>query len=151
MKTPFSVSVKFGLIIAVGLTAYFLLVRLIGLHENPWLRLFNGIIMAAGIYYAIKNYKAGSGSAFSYIDGFKTGLVSGVIGTLIFTGFMAVYMYHIDPAFTKLLLGEWFGNYGAGPGILVFIILIEGLTSAIVLTLSFMQIFKKSYNMPQNV
>ncbi|WMI69141.1 DUF4199 domain-containing protein [Mangrovimonas sp. YM274] len=151
MKTPFSVSVKFGLIIAVGLTAYFLLVRLIGLHENPWLRLFNGIIMAAGIYYAIKNYKAGSGSGFSYIDGFKTGLVSGVIGTLIFTGFMAVYMYHIDPAFTKLLLGEWFGNYGAGPGILVFIILIEGLTSAIVLTLSFMQIFKKSYNMPQNV
>ncbi|OMP32719.1 MULTISPECIES: DUF4199 domain-containing protein [Mangrovimonas] len=151
MKTPFSVSVKFGIIIAVGLTAYFLLVRLVGLHQNPWLRLFNGIIMAAGIYYAIKNYKLASEEAFTYIDGFKTGLMSGVVGTLIFTGFMAVYMYHIDPEFTKYLLGEWFGNYGAGPGILVFIILIEGLTSSIVLTLSFMQIFKKSYNTPQNV
>ena len=89
------------------------------------------------------------GDAFTYVDGFKTGLITGFIGTILFTIFMAIYMFHIDPAFTQKLLSEWFGNYGAGAGILVFIILVEGLASTVILTLTFMQIFKKSNNLPQ--
>jgi len=149
MNTSFSVALRYGIFITVALIAYFLVLRLFDLHENPWLRLFNGIAMAFGLYYAIKYYKLITGKAFTYVDGFKTGLITGFIGTIFFTAFMAIYMFHLDPSFTQKLLGEWFNNYSEGAGILVFIILVEGFASTVVLTLTFMQIFKKSNNISQ--
>lgn len=150
MNTSLSVAFKYSLFIAITLIAYFLLLRLFSLHENPWLRLFNGVAMAAGIYYAIKYYKLSVVEGFSYVNGFKTGLLTGFIATLLFTAFMAIYMFHLDPSFTEKLLGEWFENFDEGAGLLIFIILVEGLASTVVLTLTFMQLFKKSYNMVQN-
>lgn len=149
MASSFSVALRYGIFVTTALIAYFLVLRLFGLHENPWLRLFNGVAMAAGIFYAIKYFKLIAGNTFTYVDGFKTGLITGFIATILFTIFMAVYMFHLDPEFTQMLLGEWFNNYGEGAGILVFIILIEGLASTVVLTLTFMQIFKKSNNLSQ--
>jgi hypothetical protein len=149
MNPSFTVALRYGIFITTALIAYFLVLRLFGLHENPWLRLFNGIAMAVGLFYSIKYYKLITGNSFTYVDGFKTGLITGFIATILFTVFMAVYMFHLDPEFTQMLLGEWFNNYGEGAGILVFIILIEGLASTVVLTLTFMQIFKKSNNLSQ--
>ena len=149
MNASLSVALRYGVFVTTALIAYFLILRLFGLHENPWLRLFNGIAMAIGIFYAIKYYKLLTGDAFTYVDGFKTGLITGFIATILFTIFMAVYMFHLDPDFTQKLLGEWFRNYGVGAGILVFIVLVEGLASTVILTLTFMQIFKKSNNLSQ--
>lgn len=151
MHPSFKVALKYGIFVTSILIAYFLILRLFGLHENPFLRLFNGVAMAIGIYYAIKYYKLLTGDAFTYVDGFKTGLITGFVATILFTLFMAVYMFHLDPEFTQKLLGEWFKNYGVGAGILVFIILIEGLASTVILTLTFMQIFKKSNNLSQKL
>ncbi|MEM5565797.1 DUF4199 family protein [Psychroserpens sp. AS72] len=150
MNTSFKVALRYGIFIAISLVAYFLILKLLGLHQNPWLRLFNGIAMSLGLFYAIKYYKRISGDEFSYINGTKTGLLTGFIGTLFFTLFMAIYMFHLDTAFTEELLGAWFENYDSGAGILVFIIFIEGIASTVVLSLAFMQIFKKSHNIPQN-
>lgn len=150
MNKSFSVALKYGLFVTAALIAYFLILKLVDLHENPWLRLFNGIIMASGIYYAIKYFKLKQGADFSYVDGFKTGLLTGFLGTIMFTAFMAIYMFHLDTAFTEKILNDWFENYDNGTGILVFVILIEGLASTVVLTLTFMQLFKKSHNIPQN-
>ena len=150
MNKSFSVALKYGLFITVALIAYFLILKLVDLHENPWLRLFNGVVMASGIYYAIKYFKLNVGADFSYVDGFKTVLLTGFLATIMFTAFMAIYMFHLDTAFTEKLLNDWFENYDNGTGILVFVILIEGLASTVVLTLTFMQLFKKSHNIPQN-
>ncbi len=149
MNRSFSVGLKYGLLITVGLIAYFLILRLFNLHENPWLRLFNGVVMAVGIYFAIKHYKFSDKDAFTYVDGFKTGLITGFIATFLFTGFMAIYMFHLDQEFASKLLKDWFQNFSEGTGILVFIIFIEGLASTAVLTLTCMQIFKKSQNVGQ--
>ena len=150
MNSTFKISLKYGLIIAISLIAYFLILKIFGLHENPWLRLMNGIVMCLGIYYAIKNYKRRSEADFTYINGAKTGLLAGFISTAIFTLFMAIYMFHLDVAFTEKLLGDWFSDYEVGANILLFIIFIEGLASSVVLSLAFMQLFKKSRNIPQN-
>lgn len=146
MNTSLSIAVKYGVFMAITLIAYFLISVSLNLHENPWLRLFNGIVMAAGIYYAIKHFKLALKDDFSYIGGFKTGLLTGFVATFLFTAFMAVYMFHLDVKFAEKLLSEWLANYNSGAGILVFIILIEGLASTVVLSLTFMQIFKKSRN-----
>ncbi len=150
MNTSFSVALKYGLYITFCLIAFFLVLRFFDLHENPWLRLFNGVFMCAGIYYAIKYYKSKSKGEFGYINGAKTGLITGFIATTVFTIFMAIYMFHLDTAFTEKLLGSNFIDYEVGANILLFIIFIEGLASSVVLALAFMQIFKKSHNIPQN-
>ncbi|MGJ8591599.1 MAG: DUF4199 domain-containing protein [Aquaticitalea sp.] len=149
MNASLSVAIKYGLFTTAGLIAYFLLLKLFGLHENPWLRLFNGAIVAAGIFFAIKYYKLKSGQAFTYVDGFKTGLLTGFIATGIFVVFMAIYMFHLDQAFTQTILEEWFDDTDQGAGILIIILIIEGLASTAVLTLTCMQIFKKSQNVGQ--
>lgn len=150
MNTSFSVALKYGLYITISLIAFFLLLRLFNLHENPWLRLLNGVFMCSGIYFAIKKYKTKSGDDFSYINGAKTGLVTGFIATVIFTLFMAIYMFHLDVEFTEKLLADWFADYEVGTNILLFTIFIEGLASTVILSLGFMQLFKKSNNIPQN-
>ena len=150
MNTSFSVALKYGLYVTTSLIAYFLILRLFSLHENPWLRLFNGVFMCGGIYFAIKYYKSISKENFSYINGAKTAIITGFIATLLFTVFMAIYMFHIDTTFTEKLLGNSFVDYEVGANILLFLIFIEGLASTVVLALAFMQIFKKSYNIPQN-
>ncbi|MCB0444271.1 MAG: DUF4199 domain-containing protein [Gelidibacter sp.] len=150
MNKSFSVALKYGLFITAALIAYFLILKLINLHENPWLRLFNGIIMAAGIFYAIKYYKLLAANKFTYVDGFKTGLITGFVATLLFTFFMAIYMFHIDPGFTQKILNESYADYGLTTPILVFVIFIEGLASTVILTLTFMQLFKNSQKNSQN-
>lgn len=150
MNTSFSVSLKYALYVTGSLIIYFLLLKAFDLHENPWLRLTNGVFMCLGIYFAIKRYKSSSEDKFSYIDGTKTGLVTGFIATVLFTIFMAIYMFHLDTAFTQKLLGDWFADYEVGANILLFIVFIEGLASSVVLSLAFMQLFKNSGFVKQN-
>src|SRR5690606_32366069 len=116
---------------------------------NPWFRILNGLIMACGIFMAIKNFK-NNNSDFDYGGGFKTGLMAGFIATILFSGFMCIYFFHLDTGFTKHLLQNWFSGFDYGAGILVFIILLEGFSSAIVLTLACMQFLKNSENILQN-
>ncbi|MEE9364955.1 MAG: DUF4199 domain-containing protein [Cellulophaga sp.] len=137
---------KYGLLIAMALIAFFLLVRVFGLHENIWLRLFNGVIIGYGIYAVIKKKKQMEKYEFDYFSGFITGVSAGIIATGIFVLFMAVYMFHLDTAFADDLLGNWMGNYNHGPGILVFVLAVEGASSSLILSLTFMQKFKQSKN-----
>jgi len=149
MNTSIRIAIRYGILMAITLIAYFLVVRLFDLHENPWLRLLNGIVMGIGITLAIKHYQLVQHEAVSYVNGIKIGIISGFTATFIFTLFMAIYMYHIDPEFAQTILGQWFKNYDAGPAVLVFVIFIEGLASSVILSLALMQIFKKSYQSQQ--
>lgn len=149
MNRSLSVALKYGLFIAGSLIAYFLILRVFDLHNNAWLRMSNGLFMAAGIYFSIRHYKLKYNSEFTYVDGFKTGLLTGFLATGFFIVFMAIYMFHLDTEFAENILREWFDNTDQGAGLLIIIILIEGLASTAVLTLTCMQIFKKSHHIGQ--
>ena len=141
-----SLPIRFGLVTSAVLIAYFLILRAFSLHENPWLRLANGVFMCLGIYFAIKTYKSISGDEFSYINGTKTALITGFIATVIFTVFMAIYMYQIDSEFAAGILKTWGLEYELGTFMLLLTILIMGFATTLVLTLAFMQLLKKSWN-----
>jgi len=149
MNKSLSVGLKYGLFITGCLIAYFLILKLFNLHEVAWLRVVNGVFMAFGIYFAIKYYKFKVDTEFTYVDGFKTGLITGFMATAFFTFFMGVYMFHLDKEFTGTILKEWFDDTDQGAGLLIIILIIEGLASTAVLTLTCMQIFKKSQNVGQ--
>lgn len=149
MNRSLSVALKYGLFVAATLIAYFLILRLFDLHNIPWLRMANGLFMAAGIYFAIKYYKFKHTADFTYVDGFKTGLLTGFIATGVFMIFMAVYVFHLDKEFAPSILKAWFNDTEQNAGILIIVILIEGLASTAILTLTCMQIFKKSQHVGQ--
>lgn len=143
---PNKIHIRYGIIIAIVLIAYFLILRVFGLHENPWLRLLNGAIMAYGIYAVIRLKKLLQGDKFEYYSGFKTGIYTGFLATIIFVACMSVYMFHLDPGFPEKIMKGWMEDYNQGPGILVFILTVEGFASTVILTLTFMQKFKPSWN-----
>lgn len=142
--------IRFGIYIGIALIAYFLLLSLLHLHTNPVYSFFNSIITAVGIYSAIKQYKLKQGSDFEYPKGFSTGIIAGFIATLIFSIFFLVYSTEINPSFLDKLLVFFEGKLDLKIGLLVFVVAIMGFASTVVVTLTCMQYFKNSWNVPLN-
>ena len=123
----------------------FLILKLIGWHQYPVLSSVNGLIIGAGIFYAIRSYKR-SVQIFKYGAGFRIGLLTGGLASIIFVIFMAVYIFHIDMQFAMAILKSWNINYDTGAQILLFSIFIMSCSTTVVLTLTFMQLLKESRN-----
>jgi len=138
-------AMKFGIGIAAIMIAYFLLTKLVGLHQYPVLSALNGLFIGGGIFFALKNYKA-STVAFKYQDGFQLGLWVGGLATIIFSMFMAVYIFQIDAQFAEAVLKSWGLAYNKGALILIISLVIMGFSTSFVLTLAFMQLLKESWN-----
>ncbi|MDH7446075.1 DUF4199 domain-containing protein [Aquimarina sp. 2201CG14-23] len=141
-----TIPVKYGVMISIGLIVYFLILSLIGVQTNPVFSLGNGIIVAIGLYKAMKDYKVEKGGAFEYQKGFMAGLFTGFNATLIFTIFFAIYVTNINTNFLPEMLANWSSHYHVGVGIVVFVAAIMGFATTFVLTLSFMQLLKDSWN-----
>ncbi|MEW7278740.1 DUF4199 domain-containing protein [Aquimarina sp. 2201CG1-2-11] len=145
-----TIPVKYGILIALGLIIYFLLLSLFGVQTNPIYSLGNGIIVGIGLYKAMKNYKLEKQHNFEYQKGFMAGLLTGFNATLIFTSFFAIYVTNINTSFLPEMLANWSSHYHVGVGIVVFVAAIMGFATTFVLTLSFMQLLKESWNPKKN-
>ncbi|NNE32270.1 MAG: DUF4199 domain-containing protein [Winogradskyella sp.] len=141
--------VRFGVALSASLIAYFLVLSLFDWHTNPFFSLFNGVICAFGIYEAIKYYKLEQGDAFTYYSGFTVGIITGFIATLIFTVFFLFYATEVNENFLLELLTVFKSDYNIHIGIVAFVVAIMGFATSVVLTLSFMQIFKQSWNISE--
>ena len=139
--------IRFGIAISAGLIAYFLVLALFELHTNPLFSLFNGVITGFGIYEAIKYYKLSKGKDFEYGDGFSVGVVTGFVATIIFTAFFALYAGNLNPDFLSNMIAAWETTYNTSLGSVIFVVAIMGFATSTVLTLSFMQLFKPSWNL----
>lgn len=144
-----SLPIRFGLVTAAVLIAYFLILALFHKATNPFFSFFNAVITAFGIYEVIRLSKFESPSSFSYGEGFKTGLISGTIATLTFTVFFLLYATEINSEFLPELLISMHGGLGADVGLVTFVVAIMGLATTVVSSLAVMQLFKNSGNIPQ--
>jgi hypothetical protein len=142
----FSVPIKYGLLIAVGLIAYFLILSLFNVHIYPLFSLFNGVIMAGGMWLALKAYRSSKGSKFKYQKGFMASLLTGFNATILFTIFFALYATELNPDFLNNLINMWRTDYGTDIGIVLFVVAVMGFATSLVLTLAYMQLFKDSWN-----
>ncbi|SDW99626.1 DUF4199 domain-containing protein [Aequorivita viscosa] len=135
----------YGIGIAIVLIAYFLILKLIGLHHYPVLSVVNALFFGAGIYFALKSYQS-KVSEVKYEKGFEAGLFTGGIASIIFTVFMALYMYQIDGVFATSIMESWNMETQMGTAMIVVSVFIMGLVTTLILTFSLMQLFKKSWN-----
>lgn len=143
----YALPIRFGIATSGCLIAYFLILSLFGLHTNVFFSLFNGLITAGGIYEAIKYYKLKNPEAFDYGKGFMAGMVTGVVATVIFTFFFALYSTELNSEFLPELSTAFFKDFKNFEAIVFVTVAIMGLATTVVLTLSFMQLFKTSNNL----
>lgn len=137
--------VKYGLGIAVFLIIYFLLTKILGLHQYPVLSAFNAVIFGGGIYAALRNYKR-TLDVFDYHKGFQLGLFTGGLATVVFSIFMVLYIFKLDHQFAEAILDSWNLNFNKGALVLIVSLVVMGFSTTFVLTLAFMQLLKESWN-----
>ena len=138
--------IRFGIVTSGILMAYFLILSLMGKHTNVFFSLFNGVITGFGIYETIKYTKLRMGKDFNYGKGFTAGITMGFVATLLFTIFFAFYSTELNATFLNELSEVWSKDYANFEGIVFFTVAIMGFATTLVLTLSFMQLFKTSNN-----
>ena len=137
---------KYGLLTAAALMAYFLLMKLIGLTHVVELRFLNGIIMAVGVVLAIRAFKNVSKNEFGYFKGIGTGMITAVVGTVLFAAFIIIYAKMGGGELIEMLSAErYFGErVESTPGIVIFSVLfLEGIISGFMISFIAMQYFKR--------
>ncbi|WP_405295010.1 DUF4199 domain-containing protein [Algibacter sp. Ld11] len=145
-----SLPLRFGLVTSAVLIAYFLVLGLFDLHKNPLFSLFNSVITGFGIYEAIRLRKLQDINTFSYGEGFKTGIFTGFIATLIFSIFFLIYSTEIDLDYLPTLTNSMNGSFNINAGLITFIVTVMGLATTLVSAFVIMQRFKISQNIPKN-
>lgn len=138
--------VRFGLIISGILIAYFLVLSLFNKHTNPAFSFLNAIITAFGIYETVRYYKLEQGANFSYSKGIIAGIVSGFLATAVFSFFFLFYITEINIDFLTELLETVNVGYNVSVGLITFTVVIMGLATTVISSLTVMQYFKKSWN-----
>ncbi|MEQ8358137.1 MAG: DUF4199 domain-containing protein [Cytophagales bacterium] len=133
---------KWGLITFLGLGAYFLLMKALGLTHVIELRVLNAAIMFTGLWFSIKDYRRND-SGFDYFSGLGVGLLTAFIASTTFTVFGILYLEVINPSFmTELKQSEPLGFY-LNPYLATFQIFIEGTASGFSISYAIMQFLKK--------
>lgn len=80
-----NIATKYGLILFGSLALFFGIMWAIGQAGNTWLRMFNGLIHLAVLYFAISAYrKKYPQSVGNYLSGVGLGMYLSVIGSLLF-------------------------------------------------------------------
>jgi hypothetical protein len=146
-----NIGLKYGLLTAAGLILYFFLMKLLGFVHIIELRFLNGIIMAIGIVLAIRAYKSVKGGDISYFKGLGTGLITAVVGTVLFAAFMVVYAKVAGEQLIEMLSSErYFGErVESTPGVVIFsVLMLEGIISGFMISFIAMQYYKKQFKQP---
>ncbi|WP_010521989.1 DUF4199 domain-containing protein [Aquimarina agarivorans] len=135
----------FGIFISILLIVSFLIFASLDLHTEPIYSLINGVIMAAGIFISLQLYKNKQNKDLSYQDGFQISLLTGMNSTIIFTGFFAIYSYVLNPEYIQEMFGYWHMSIPVLSALTIFSVFVMGMATSVILTLTYMQLFKKPH------
>lgn len=131
---PNRIPENYGLRIAAGLIAFFLIMKFTGLVEHVELRALNLVILVGGIYFALKKFKNTHEDHLNYFRGLVTGVATAAVGALGFTVFLFVYLKFLDTGMMQFIRdNDPMGRY-LNPYISSFIILLEGVFSGLLVT-----------------
>ncbi|MGB3800231.1 MAG: hypothetical protein WA952_10485 [Lewinella sp.] len=88
-----SIAIKFGLYFFGGLVAIFMMSYFLGLAGNYRLRVINGFLHLAVLYYGIKELRLRQPETHqNYVTGVVQGLYIGGVGTVLFAIFTTLFL-----------------------------------------------------------
>ena len=140
-----AIPLRYGIVLGIVLIVYFLVLSLFGLHLYVWFSFANAFFTGVAIFMGTKYYKEHDRN-FRYYEGFMAGLKIGVIGTVLFTGFFAIYASNINPDFIDNLLRQYDVDYDSELALVIFTVGTMGVVTTFIETLVCMQLFKDSWN-----
>jgi hypothetical protein len=130
---PNRIPQSYGVRISIGLILYFVTLHLLGYSHHVELRLLNLIILATGVYLALKKFRETHEYHLHYFRALVTGVSTAAIGSFIFAAFLFVYMSVDDSLMISIKENEPMGRY-MDPYIASFIVALEGLFSGLLVT-----------------
>lgn len=136
------IAIRYGILMFIGFTAYFLLMHLLGQSDNSTLRLFNGIIHMLLLALAIRQYRLENDiQSGKYLPGVALGMYASAIGIVAFSVFMLLFL-----TFHPTLMGEIkeqaaLGRY-LNPFTATLSILAEGLVVSLIGSYVWVRIFE---------
>lgn len=122
------VSQIYGTLIFLGLTVYFLLMYAIGAVHIIGLRFLNVVIMLAGIYYAILQYRRTHDGEISYFRTLTLGTATAFIGSTTFGIFLFFFLKFEGNLMESIKQNEEIGQY-LNPYIATCVVMMEGVIS----------------------
>ncbi len=132
-SNPNRIPERYGLLIGLGLIAYFGIMYLLGLGNHVELRLLNLIILGVGVLTGLRQFKHTHGEHMNYFRALATGVSISTIGSLIFAGFLFFFMKANDGFMSWIIENEKMGRY-LNPYMASFIVLLEGVFSGLLVT-----------------
>src|SRR5262249_40588876 len=123
-NNPSNIPFSYGVKIAAGLIGFFLLMSVFNLAKIVELRLFNLVILVAGVYFALKKFKETHGDSINYFRALIVGVSTSAIASGIFALVMFFYM-QLNSSFMQWIINnEPMGRY-LNPYIIAFIVALE--------------------------
>lgn len=130
---PNRIPENYGLKIAGGLIAFFLIMKVAGLAHIYELRFLNIFIQVGGIFFALKKFRETHDQHMNYFRALVTGVATGAVSSVIFALFLFIYL-SVDPGFMQdIITNEPMGRY-LNPYITSFMVALEGLFSGLLFT-----------------
>jgi hypothetical protein len=130
---PHRIPEIYGSFIAAGLILYFFIAYIAGFLHVVELRLLNLVIMGAGIYMALQQYKRTHQGNLDYFRALVTGVSSAFIGTSTFVLALFVYLKIDGNLMKSIIANEPMGVY-LNAYIATFAVWVEGIFSGFIMT-----------------
>lgn len=126
------IALRYGLWMFLGFTAFFLIMHLLQWSQNYYLRIFNGLIHAGGLWLALRVWLNQNPERHDeYPSGVALGLMTTLVAVVPFTVFMAIFLAY-NPGFMASIqqqtpLGAYFNPVTAS-----LFILMEGIAAGVI-------------------
>jgi hypothetical protein len=135
---------RYGIVTAVTLIAFFFIMMGLGLVQQYELRILNIVFLLSGILIAVNAYRTNPKYNPNYLGGIGVGLLTSAVALLVFSTFVVIYLAS-NPVFMETLKSnEYFGRY-LNPYIAGAVIFIEGTVSGLLTSFILMQFYKHSH------
>lgn len=128
------IALRYGLFMFFGFTAFFLVMHLLHLSENYYLRVFNGVIHLSALWFALRAWvHEHPEPSDDYTSGVVVGMFTSLVGVIPFTIFMVLFLAY-NPSFLASIqshspIGQYFTPVTAS-----LFILVEGIAISLILS-----------------
>lgn len=132
-NNPNRIPENYGLRIAAGLIGYFIIMEIFGLAYFVELRYLNVVVLAIGVFYALRKFRHTHHENLNYFRALATGVATAAIGCVVFSVFLFIYL-KFDPSMMQFIRdNEPMGQY-LNPYMAAFVIALEGVFSGFLVT-----------------
>lgn len=139
--TPRKIIIRYAILTTLMIGGFFLLSKLFGLQENPYLRFLNLFFVLIGIRQAIK-VNIEHNKETNYLSNLGLGLQTSALSVILSIIGVMVYVEYIDSEFLKVMNNSFLIAGDLSLAKIFITLLIEGMASSFIGSFMVMQFYK---------